>query len=87
MDKNRVKGKIDEVVGSAKRHVGNLTGDTKTEVKGAVQQVKGKVENAWGKTKDAARDAQANLKASQKANKEARREDRTVVIAEKRNLL
>ena len=87
MDKNRVKGKIDEVVGSAKRHVGNLTGDTKTEVKGAVQQVKGKVENAWGKTKDAARDAQANCKATQKANEEARGEDRVVVIAEDRNLL
>ena len=87
MDKNRVKGTIDEVVGSAKRHVGNLTGDIRTEVEGAVQQVKGKVENAWGKTKDAARDAQANLKASQKADEKARREDRTVVIVENRNLL
>ena len=87
MNKDRVKGTIDEVVGSAKRHVGNLTGDTRTEIEGAVQQVKGKVENAWGKTKDAARDAQANLKASQKADEKARREDRTVVIVENRNLL
>lgn len=87
MDKNRVKGTIDEVVGSAKRHVGNLTGDTRTEVEGAVQQVKGKVENAWGKTKDAARNAQANYKASQKADDKASRENRTVVIAEDRNLL
>jgi uncharacterized protein YjbJ (UPF0337 family) len=87
MDKDRVKGKIDEVVGSAKRHVGNLTGDTKTEVKGAVQQVKGKVESAWGKTKDAARDAHDNLKATQKADKEARRKDSTVVVVEDRNLL
>jgi uncharacterized protein YjbJ (UPF0337 family) len=57
MDKNRVKGTIDEVAGSAKRHVGGLTGNTRTQVEGAVQQVKGRVENALGKAKDAARDA------------------------------
>jgi uncharacterized protein YjbJ (UPF0337 family) len=57
MDKNRVKGTIDEVVGNAKRQVGKLTGNTGTEVEGAAQQLKGKVENAWGKTKDAVRDA------------------------------
>jgi uncharacterized protein YjbJ (UPF0337 family) len=63
MDKERVKGKIDEVVGSAKRHVGKLTGDTGTEVKGAVQQIKGKAETAIGKTKDAVRKAHDNLTA------------------------
>jgi uncharacterized protein YjbJ (UPF0337 family) len=60
MDKNRVKGTIDEVVGSAKRHVGGLTGNTKTEVEGAAQQLKGKVENTVGKVKDAARNARDN---------------------------
>lgn len=87
MDKDRVKGTIDDVVGSAKRHVGNLTGDTKTEVEGAVQQVKGKVENAWGKTKDAARDAKANVKASNAANEKVARENREVIVAEDRNLI
>ena len=57
MNKDRVKGTIDEVVGSAKRKAGKLTGDTKLQVEGIAQQVKGKVENAWGKTKDVARDA------------------------------
>jgi len=52
-----VKGTIDEVAGSAKRKAGALTGNTKLEVEGMVQQAKGKVENAWGKTKDAVRDA------------------------------
>jgi uncharacterized protein YjbJ (UPF0337 family) len=80
MDKDRVKGTINEAVGSAKRHVGNLTGDTKTQVEGAVQQVKGKVQNAWGKTKDAARDAQANLKASNAADEEAARKNRKVIV-------
>jgi uncharacterized protein YjbJ (UPF0337 family) len=52
-----VKGTIDEVAGSAKRKAGELTGNTKLQVEGVVQQAKGKVENAWGKTKDAVRDA------------------------------
>jgi len=71
MDKDRVKGTVDEVVGNAKRHIGNLTGDTRTEVEGAVQQVKGKIENTWGKTKDAVRDAQGNVIASNEAHEEA----------------
>jgi uncharacterized protein YjbJ (UPF0337 family) len=91
MDKDRVKGTVNEVVGSTKRHIGNLTGNTNTQVEGAVQQVKGKVQNAWGKTKDAARDAQAKLKASDAANQEAAGENRQVivpvVVVEKRNLI
>jgi uncharacterized protein YjbJ (UPF0337 family) len=62
MDKDRVKGKIDDAAGRAKRQVGEWTGDTKSQVEGAAQQVKGKVENAWGKTKDAIRDAKDDLK-------------------------
>ena len=57
MNKDRVKGTIDEVAGSAKRKVGALTGNTKLEVEGIVQQAKGKAENAWSKTKDAVLDA------------------------------
>jgi uncharacterized protein YjbJ (UPF0337 family) len=74
MDKQRVKGAIDQVVGSAKRHAGNLTGNTGTEVRGAAQQVKGKVETAIGKAKDAVRDANGNAavqhQCSQKAGNE-----------------
>ena len=57
MDKDRVKGTIDDAAGRAKRQVGEWTGDTKTQVEGAAQQVKGKAEKAWGNVKDAARDA------------------------------
>ena len=57
MDKDRVKGTIDDAAGRAKRQVGEWTGDTGTQVDGAAQQVKGKVEKAWGNVKDAARDA------------------------------
>lgn len=57
MDKDRVKGTIDDAAGRAKRQVGEWTGDTQTQVEGATQQVKGKAEKAWGNVKDAARDA------------------------------
>jgi uncharacterized protein YjbJ (UPF0337 family) len=57
MNKDRMKGAIDEAAGSAKRKVGDLTGNTRLEMEGMAQQVKGKVENAWGKAKDAVQEA------------------------------
>jgi len=57
MNKDSIKGTFDEVVGSAKRKAGELAGDTRLEVEGMTQQMKGKVENAWGKTKEAVREA------------------------------
>lgn len=57
MNRDQVKGTIDEVAGGAKRAAGRLTGNAKLQVEGMVQQAKGKVESAWGKTKDAVRDA------------------------------
>jgi uncharacterized protein YjbJ (UPF0337 family) len=80
MDKGRVKGTIDEVVGSAKRHIGHMTGDTSMEVKGSVQQIKGKVENAVGKLKDSVRDAEADSEASQVSSSAALPEHREVVV-------
>jgi uncharacterized protein YjbJ (UPF0337 family) len=58
MDKDRVKGTLDDAAGRVKRQVGEWTGDTNTQVEGAAQQVKGKVEKAVGQMKDAARDMQ-----------------------------
>jgi uncharacterized protein YjbJ (UPF0337 family) len=57
MNKDTVKGTIDDAAGRAKRQVGEWTGDTGTQVDGAAQQVKGKVEKAMGNFKDAAKDA------------------------------
>jgi uncharacterized protein YjbJ (UPF0337 family) len=66
MDKDRVKGTVDEVVGSTKSKVGNLTGDKRTEIEGAAQQIKGKVENAVGKLKDAGRGVRDDVVASKR---------------------
>ncbi len=57
MDKDKVKGTMDDAAGRVKRQVGEWTGNTQSQVEGATQQVKGKVEKAWGNVKDAARDA------------------------------
>ncbi len=57
MDKDRIKGTVDDAAGRAKRQVGEWTDDSSTQVEGATQQVKGKLEKAWGNVKDAARDA------------------------------
>ncbi len=56
MNKDRVKGTVDEVVGSAKRKAGGLIGNTPLQIKGLAQQAKGKIENALGKSKDAIRE-------------------------------
>jgi len=60
MDKETVKGTIDDTVGRVKRQTGEWTGDTKTQVEGAAQQIKGKAEKAVGNVKDAVRDAKTD---------------------------
>jgi uncharacterized protein YjbJ (UPF0337 family) len=73
MNKDTVKGTIDDAAGGAKRKVGEWTGDTQTQAEGAAQQVKGKVEKAWGNTKDAVHDMKK--KGDENAQEETRQED------------
>jgi uncharacterized protein YjbJ (UPF0337 family) len=70
MDKDRVKGTIDDAAGRAKRQVGEWTGDTKTQAEGAAQQLKGKAEKAWGNVKDAARDVKSDAQREHNEKKE-----------------
>jgi uncharacterized protein YjbJ (UPF0337 family) len=62
MNKDRVNGTIDEVVGSAKQKVGGIIGNPTLQVKGLAQQAKGKIEKVLGKIEDAGDEAnvQAN---------------------------
>jgi uncharacterized protein YjbJ (UPF0337 family) len=62
MNKDTVKGTVDDAAGRAKRQVGEWTGDNQTQVEGAAQQIKGKAEKAWGNVKDAARDVNEKAK-------------------------
>lgn len=74
MDKDTVKGKVDDTIGRAKRQVGEWTGDTETQAEGAGQQVKGKVEKAWGNLKDAARDSRTDADRERQRDVEAERD-------------
>jgi len=60
---------MDDAAGRAKRQVGEWTGDTKSQVEGATQQVKGKAEKAWGNVKDAARDMDHGNRADDRERK------------------
>ncbi|MEI9967473.1 MAG: CsbD family protein [Terracidiphilus sp.] len=80
MDKDRVKGAINDAAGRAKRQVGEWTGDTNAQVEGAAQQLKGKAQKVVGTVKDAARDAasknadQADLDQERERQRESDRE-------------
>jgi uncharacterized protein YjbJ (UPF0337 family) len=57
MDKDREAGIGKKVAGSVKEGVGKVTGDEKLQAEGKAQKTAGKVQNAVGGAKDAARDA------------------------------
>jgi uncharacterized protein YjbJ (UPF0337 family) len=75
MDKDRVKGAINDAAGRAKRQVGEWTGNTNAQVEGAAQQLKGKAQKVVGTVKDAARDAASkNVNTDQERQRESDRE-------------
>ena len=79
MDKDRVEGKAKDIAGRVERQVGEWTGDKEAQVKGAAKQVEGKVQNAWGKAKDAVKKPSANEEEKEEGEREeARRRDRAV---------
>ncbi len=53
MDKDRVKGSATNMGGKVKEAAGQLTGDSKLQSEGKMDQGKGKVQNAIGGIKDA----------------------------------
>lgn len=57
MDKDRIEGTIEQAKGKVKETVGKATGDAKLQGEGKAQQIVGKMQNAVGGAKDAAREA------------------------------
>lgn len=45
---NQIQGKVDQGIGSFKRNLGDLTDDKSVEIKGGLQQTKGKATQALG---------------------------------------
>jgi uncharacterized protein YjbJ (UPF0337 family) len=70
MDKDSVKGTVDDAMGRAKRQVGEWTGNANQQVEGTAQQVKGKAEKVFGQIKDAARDMQSDADRERQRNAE-----------------
>ena len=56
MDKDRIEGAATQAKGAVKEAFGKVTGDTKTEAEGKADKAAGKMQNAVGGAKDAARD-------------------------------
>ena len=52
MDKDRIKGKIDEIKGDVKQRIGGATKDRSTQGEGFVEEQKGKLQGGVGKLKD-----------------------------------
>jgi len=77
MNKDQVKGKVKDVAGRIERQAGEWTGDREKQVHGAMKQVEGKVQNAWGNAKDAAEKADKRNSTDSTQTNSARTEDRT----------
>jgi uncharacterized protein YjbJ (UPF0337 family) len=57
MDREHVKGAVDNAKGAVKEAAGKVTGDKKLQAEGKIDKAKGATHNAVGDAKDAARDA------------------------------
>lgn len=55
MDKNRIKGSVNQATGSAKETLGKLTGDAALEGEGKIEKAAGGLQKVFGKAKDALR--------------------------------
>ena len=75
MDKERIKGKAEDVAGRVQRQVGEWTGDNKAQAEGLAKQAEGKTRNAIGKIKDGVRDVADKLEQN-KIEKEKEEDNR-----------
>ncbi len=54
MDSDRIEGTAKDIGGNIKSAVGDITGDTKTQASGMIDQVVGTAQRTYGKIKDQA---------------------------------
>jgi len=74
MNKDTVKGTVDDAAGRAKRQVGEWTGNTDTQVEGAGQQIKVK-DAAHDASKDASKSATTNTEHDNEVRERQRHEE------------
>ena len=56
MNKDQVKGRIDEAAGKAKQETGEALGNKRMENEGRADKASGKVQGAYGDAKEKAKD-------------------------------
>jgi uncharacterized protein YjbJ (UPF0337 family) len=56
MNKDQIKGRLEQVKGKAKEITGNLVGNNKLKSEGAMEQIAGKVQSNLGDAKEVAED-------------------------------
>lgn len=57
MNKDQIKGKINEVAGEIQEHTGKALGNTVQQAKGHAREVAGKIQQKVGDVKEAVKDA------------------------------
>jgi len=58
VDKDRIKGKIEEIKGDVKQRIGGATKDRSTQAEGLIEEKKGQLRGGLGKVKDEVRSEQ-----------------------------
>jgi uncharacterized protein YjbJ (UPF0337 family) len=81
MDKERIKGKAQDIAGRVERQVGEWTGDDEAQAKGLAKQAEGKTRNVVGKAKDAIRNVADDVNDQKVENEEIDREERNKDVA------
>ena len=61
MDEDRITGAATNIGGKVKDAVGGLTGDTKTQAEGKMDQATGQLQNTIGSAKDAVREGASTM--------------------------
>jgi len=92
MNKEQVKGAMNDAAGRAKRQVGEWTGNGDKQAEGAAQQLKGKFQKTVGNIKEAAkqakdevnREARNNASDSHLTDEHNRSRDETVVTGDRK---
>jgi uncharacterized protein YjbJ (UPF0337 family) len=70
MNKDQIKGTIDNIKGRIKQAVGTTTGDKQTEAEGLGERVKGAVQEKVGDVKHAVSDRQAEHQTEKRTEEE-----------------
>ncbi|SHG67468.1 Uncharacterized conserved protein YjbJ, UPF0337 family [Hydrocarboniphaga daqingensis] len=61
MDKHQIQGKAKQVIGAARQKTGELIDNKEMQAKGGAQRVEGKIQEGYGKTKEAVKDGVRKL--------------------------